>query len=115
MGVMGGNMSTTNDLTAALADLAKPELAFTTDIRSDGKTTYVVDSVALAEEELVLLHGRGALTQEGIRHHLVYRGGNGIGPILHIPVATFSSICLRQSRAVMIDPTIWRIALSIRR
>ena len=75
-GVMGGNMSTTNDLTAAIADLAKAEMAFTTDIRADGTTTYLVDSVALAEDELVLLHRKGALTQAGIRHYLVYRGGN---------------------------------------
>jgi hypothetical protein len=69
-------MSTTNDLTAAIADLAKAEMAFTTDIRNDGKKTYIVDSVALAEDELALLHRKGALTQAGIRHYLVDRGEN---------------------------------------
>jgi len=73
---MGGNMSTTSDLTAAIADLAKAGMAFTTDIRGDGMTTYVVDTVALGEDELLLLHRKGALTQSGIRHYLVYRGGN---------------------------------------
>jgi len=66
----------TDDLTAAIGDLAEAGMAFTTDIRSDGKKTYIVDSVALAEDELVLLHKKGALTQTGIRHYLVYRGGN---------------------------------------
>ena len=70
-------MSTTDDLTAAIADLAKAEMAFTTDSRSDGKKTYIVDSVALAEDELVLLHRKGALTQAGIRHYLVYRSALG--------------------------------------
>jgi len=69
-------MSKTNDLTAAIADLAKAEMAFTTDIRSDGKETYIVDSIALAEDELALLYRKGALTQAGIRHYLVDRGGN---------------------------------------
>ena len=84
-------MSTTDDLTAAIADLAKAGMAFTTDIRSDGKKTYVVDSVALAEDELVLLHRKGALTQDGIRHYLVYRGalGTQIDPTPHIPFVTF--------------------------
>jgi hypothetical protein len=56
-------MSKTNDLTAAIAELAKAGMAFTTDIRSDGKKTYIVDSVALAEDELVLLHRKGAVTR----------------------------------------------------
>jgi hypothetical protein len=38
-------MSRTDDLTAAIADLAEAGMAFTTDIRSDGKKTYIVDSV----------------------------------------------------------------------
>src|SRR5215467_3851991 len=80
MTVIGGNMSTTNDLTAAIADLAKAEMAFTADIRSDGKKTYIVDSVALAEDELALLHRKGALTRAGIRHYLVDRGGNADRP-----------------------------------
>jgi len=73
MGVIGGKMLTTADLTAAIADLAKAGMAFTTHIRSHGKKTYIIDSVALAEEELALLHRKGALTQNGIRHYLVYR------------------------------------------
>ena len=73
-------MSTTNDLTAAIADLAKAGMAFTTEIRSDGKKIYLVDSVALAEDELALLHRKGALTQAGIRHYLVDRGRNADRP-----------------------------------
>jgi hypothetical protein len=84
-------MSTTNELTAALADLAKAGMAFKTDIRSDGKKTYVVDSVALAEDELVLLHRKGALTQDGIRHYLVYRRAFDTqkDQTPHIPFVTF--------------------------
>jgi len=74
MGVIGGKMLTTADLTAAIADLAKAGMAFTTHIRSHGKKTYIIDSVALAEDELALLHRKGALTRAGIRHYLVYRG-----------------------------------------
>lgn len=78
-------MSTTNDLTAAIAELAKAEMAFTTDIRSDGKKTYIVDSVALAEDELAVLHRKGAL---GMRHYLVDRGGNADRPnAAQLPVA----------------------------
>jgi hypothetical protein len=99
-------MSTTNDLTAAIADLAKAEMAFTTDIRSDGKKTYIVDSVALAEDELALLHRKGALTQAGIRHYLVDRGGNADRP---------NAAQLHPRRSVMIDATIWRSALSVGR
>jgi hypothetical protein len=69
-------MSTTNDLIAAMADLVSAEIAFTADVRSDGRKTYVVDSVALSEDELVLLHRKGALTPTGIRHYLVYRTGD---------------------------------------
>jgi hypothetical protein len=76
MGVMGDNMSTTNDLAAAMADLVSAEIAFTVDGRSDGRKTYVVDSVALSEDELVLLHRKGARTPAGIRHYLVYRNGD---------------------------------------
>jgi hypothetical protein len=84
-------MSTTNDLIAAIADLAKAGMAFTTDIRSDGKKIYVVDFVALAEDELVLLHRKGALTQAGIRHYLVYRRalGTQTDATPHIPFVTF--------------------------
>ena len=84
-------MSTTDDLTGAIVDLAKAEMAFTTDIRSDGKKTYIVDCVALAEDELILLHRKGALTQAGIRHYLVDRGalGTQTDPTPHIPFVTF--------------------------
>lgn len=74
MGVIGGKMLTTADLTAAIADLAKAGMAFTTHIGSHGKKIYIIDSVALAEDELALLHRKGALTRAGIRHYLVYRG-----------------------------------------
>ena len=59
-----------------MADLVSAEIAFTADVRSGGRKTYVVDSVALSEDELVLLHRKGALTPTGIRHYLVYRNGD---------------------------------------
>ena len=63
-------MSESDDLTAALTELAKSELAFTT---CDGKRIYIVDSVRLTEDELILLHEKRALTRDGIRHYLVDR------------------------------------------
>ena len=61
------------ELMNAITQLIKAELVFTSEKRSDGKTIYVVDSVALTEDELILLYKKGALTQNGIRHHLVDR------------------------------------------
>src|SRR5262249_7692045 len=67
------NMSASDDLTKAIAQLAIAELVFTSEDRSDGKNIYVVDSVAFTEDELILLHKKGALTLNGIRHYLVDR------------------------------------------
>lgn len=65
-------MSESDNLTAAMTELAKSELAFTNETR-DGKKIYIVDSVTLTEDELILLHEKGALTRDGIRHYLVDR------------------------------------------
>jgi hypothetical protein len=66
-------MSSSDDLTDAITQLVKAELAFTSEDRSDGKRIYVVDSIGLTEDELILLHKKGALTRSGIRHYLVDR------------------------------------------
>jgi hypothetical protein len=42
-------MSESDDLTAAMTELAKSELAFTSDNTLDGKRIYIVDSVRLTE------------------------------------------------------------------
>ena len=99
-------MSTTNDLTAAIADLAKAEMAFTTDIRNDGKKTYIVDSVALAEDELALLHRKGHSRRPEFAITWWIAVETQIDPTLH---------SFRPRRSLMIDATIWRIALSVRR
>ena len=66
-------MSESDDLTAAMTELAKSELAFTNENTRDGKRIYIVDSVPLTEDELILLHEKRALTRDGIRHYLVDR------------------------------------------
>jgi len=66
-------MSESDDLTAAMTELAKSELAFTNENTRDGKRIYIVDSVRLTEDELILLHEKRALTRDGIRHYLVDR------------------------------------------
>ena len=66
-------MSESDDLTAAMTELAKSELAFTNENTRDGKRIYIVDSVRLTEDELLLLHEKRALTRDGIRHYLVDR------------------------------------------
>ena len=66
-------MSESDDLTAAMTELAKSELAFTNENTRDGKRIYIVDSVRLTEDELMLLHEKRALTRDGIRHYLVDR------------------------------------------
>jgi len=66
-------MSESEDLTAAMTELAKSELAFTNENTRDGKRIYIVDSVRLTEDELILLHEKRALTRDGIRHYLVDR------------------------------------------
>ena len=51
-----------DDLTAAMTELAKSELAFTNENTRDGKRIYIVDSVRLTEDEVILLHEkRGAI------------------------------------------------------
>ena len=66
-------MSESDDLTAAMTELANSELAFTNDNTRNGKRIYIVDSVSLTEDELILLHEKHALTRDGIRHYLVDR------------------------------------------
>ena len=66
-------MSTSDDLTSAITQLAKAELAFTSEDGRDGKQIYMVDCVGLTEDELILLNRKGALTRDGIRHYLVDR------------------------------------------
>jgi len=66
-------MSTFDDLTDAIAQLVKEGMAFTSETQRDGKTIYIVDSIGLTGEELILLNHKRALTQEGIRHYLVGR------------------------------------------
>ena len=64
-------MSESDDLTAAMTELAKSELAFANENTRDGKRIHIVDSVRLTEDELILLHEKRALTRDGIRHYLV--------------------------------------------
>jgi hypothetical protein len=66
-------MSTFDDLTDAMAQLVKEEMAFTSETQRDGTTIYIVDSVGLTKDELILLHHKRALTRDGIRHYLVGR------------------------------------------
>ena len=58
---------------SALVELAKGGMAFTSDIGSDGRKIYIVDSLRLTEDELILLHNKGALTRDGIRRYFVDR------------------------------------------
>jgi hypothetical protein len=62
-----------DDLMNAITQLAKARLAFTSDNKSNGKAIDVVDSVGLTEDELILLHKKGALTRDGIRRYPVGR------------------------------------------
>jgi hypothetical protein len=66
-------MAKSNDLTSALAELAKAGIAFTSDIDQDGKRIYIIDSIRLTEEEITLLQSKGALSRDGIRRFLVDR------------------------------------------
>ena len=66
-------MYSTDDLTNAKAELVKEGMAFTSETQRDGKTIYIVDSIGLTEDELILLHHKRALTRDGIRHYLVGR------------------------------------------
>ena len=60
-------------MTGAIAELAKEGMAFTIGTGTNGNKVYVIDSVALSEDELVFLYERRALTRAGIRHFLVGR------------------------------------------
>ena len=66
-------MSASENLTSALAQLVKAEMAFTSETGADEKTIYIIDSVRLTEEEIILLYQKGALTRDGIRRYLVDR------------------------------------------
>jgi len=66
-------MSRNNDLTAAISQLVMVGMAFTSEVQRDGKTMYIVDSVGLTEDELILLHQKRALTPDGIRRYIVGR------------------------------------------
>ena len=66
-------MSVSNELLSALAQLAKAGMAFTSEEKRDGVRMYVIDSVRLTEDEVILLHSKGALTRDGIRRYLVDR------------------------------------------
>ena len=48
-------------ITSSIAELAKEEMAFTIGIGADGKKLDLIDSVALSEDELVLLYEKRAL------------------------------------------------------
>jgi hypothetical protein len=66
-------MSVSHDLIDAMAQLVKEGMAFTSETQCDGNTIYIVDSIGLTEDELLLLHQKCALTRDGIRHYLVGR------------------------------------------
>ena len=66
-------MSKTHDLLQAISQLVTAGLAFTSEVQRDGKTIYIVDSVGLTEDEIILLHHKRALTPDGIRRYLVGR------------------------------------------
>jgi hypothetical protein len=62
-----------DEVTEATADLVKAGMAFTIEMGSDGRTFYIVDSITLSEDDLVLLHRKHAITPQGFRHYLVDR------------------------------------------
>jgi len=66
-------MSKSDDLIDAMSQLVKEGMAFTSETQCDGNTIYIVDSIGLTEDELILLHHKRALTPDGIRHYLVGR------------------------------------------
>jgi hypothetical protein len=67
------NMSGGDELTKALAELAKAGMAFSTETGPKGENVYIIDSVRLNEDELILLYTKRALTRDGIRRYLVDR------------------------------------------
>jgi hypothetical protein len=66
-------MHTTDNLTGAITQLVIAGMAFTSEVQRNGKTIYIVDSVGLTEDELILLHKKHALTPDGIGRYLVGR------------------------------------------
>ena len=62
-----------NDLTMALAELAKAGIAFTSELDQDGNRIYIIDSIRLTEDEIIVLKQRGGLSRDGIRRYLVDR------------------------------------------
>jgi hypothetical protein len=66
-------MHTTDNLTGAITQLVIAGMAFTSEVQRNGKTIYIVDSIGLTEDELILLHKKHALTRDGIRRYLVGR------------------------------------------
>jgi hypothetical protein len=62
-----------DDLTSALAELAMGGIAFTSEPGPGGTKIYVVDSLRLTEDEIILLKRKGSLTRDGLRHYLVDR------------------------------------------
>jgi len=77
---------------------------------------YIVDSVALAEEELILLHRNAALTQGANRYRLTYRAALGTQMVAtrHIPFVAFLRMRFDQRRSMPKTATSPEIALSIR-
>jgi hypothetical protein len=66
-------MSRTHELMQAISKLVTAGMAFTSEVQRDGQTIYMVDSVGLTEDELILLHHKRALTPDGIRRYIVGR------------------------------------------
>ena len=66
-------MAETYDLTNALAELAKAGIAFTSELDQDSKRIYVIDSIRLTEDEILILQKRAGLSRDGIRRYLVDR------------------------------------------
>jgi len=66
-------MAEGKDLTMALAELAKAGIAFTSELDQDGNRIYIIDSIRLTEDEVIVLKQRGGLSRDGIRRYLVDR------------------------------------------
>lgn len=66
-------MAAKHDLTTALAQLAKAGIAFTSEVDQHGHRIYIVNSIRLTEDEILVLQDKGALSRDGIRRFLVDR------------------------------------------
>ena len=66
-------MSKRDEVSEATAELVKAGMAFMSEVGSDGRTFYIIDSIALSEDDLVFLYRKRALTPQGLRHYLVDR------------------------------------------